>query len=1494
MKRLLLPALCSALLASPAPAQIDTNSNSLADEWEKAWNNNSLFPPAFNPQADPDGDGWKNLVEALAGTNPFNSQPPTGIIFPEISATPATYEPLPPGETPPPPSVPPQDPFAPGGSSPPGGPAAVLLDPPVVTLTWPTIPGKTYRAHVSENLSTWLPASETFLGSGIHQSYETEPLNSDGTIPAKLFWRVETGDTDSDGDTLTDYEEIRRGLNPFSKDSDGDGIPDNTDPAPLVNSLQPAWDADSTDPAGGNLFASFNFTPNGGATGHVPDISGNTRHGTARVATTPTFHLPSATPPNAEGIAGSGLHCADTRHLAFAVRNPGINFQPVRSLSFWLKTKAADLEGVGQPIFCYASQFALYNQIGNASNPDAIRAYLRKQASGTGYEIVWYDWQNPGAVIRERWILALTKDQLDGNWINLTFVWQGGGGLSQSSHWACYANGTRQTRTQFYFTRFQSTSAFPGTPQDTFLIGAVAAGPNAANNNASVTATFKGSLDRVRLYTSALTPAQVTSIVSQDADNDGLWDSTEMSSSTWKDTNSNGRRDPGEIHYPNGNPLFWQPANTDTDSDGLTDIFEQNTTRTIFHNHDTDGDLLPDGWEHRNGLDPLSAAGIHGTTGNPDGDGADNFDEWRFLSNPNSAHSDTDGVPDGVEIGQGSHPADPTDNGQAPPPAEKLTLRILVGDPSGSHSERWRIEAEEVATGRTVLRHASRNYGEMSTPAASTFSQFKPGKAYRFKLRHAGTDPALLKTDPEGVTYPDYDWSLQISYKDAAGNFISLASPAQTEYLVIDPYNDATKTRSPDPPLLLAPEFPWGSIGQGTAARYDYRERVEAMSVIMLPLSITPDTNRDGKIDLTDRGKNDSERPWHFWLNDDDDSGATGGTDIPQGPETAGINAANYAVDGERDLVDFFPLDLGLSDVLKVLPESKYTYRLLHPNTKNDPALKIVQAGDLSAGDSDDYLRTKETAVSVTGISSLPVHNSGRPLDARFINKLREGTGLLLVEALRPSNRPVKLEIKRKGEGGAVVAEIPFHIRFAPVENLYRHLNLRDETGGSGGQPDQPTPPSYPDELCNEDWLVTLHGYNVNGEEARGWHAEGFKRFFWSGNRTKFVGVSWHGDETKIFGQGTPKYYENVENGFNTAPLLAQYLNGLQGGRKFLFSHSLGGLVVADAMANHGAVVEKAFLLNAAMPTESLLPKAFVSNDPHMEPGPWRAYPEAIKSSEWYKLFSAADARSKLTWRGIFHSAVPKMKIFYSPGEEVLTAFPLDLEADPGIAVEDPVGKYAFALQAMLKGMLGSEPDTVQSTAKAKFISLLTHVFSGLSPASDTAGWAINASPDGGSEAYNTQVPNTTNYAYRPPTWFDARVQLPAFRERLRTDPAFRPALPDGCSGLYDPSQGSQIAGTQWKFNRMIGQMIPERSLPAGGAGGSGVAGEALSLATKTALSGGSIATYDMQANRNGWPANRPLQFGNGWRHGDIRSVSYLYVWKTWNQIVEDGNLSHE
>ena len=189
------------LTSLPAPAIVDTNNNTVSDIWEKHFNNGNLLPNLV-PQADPDGDGWTNTHEAAAGTNPFDPNPPDGIIRPDIVHIPATYI---------------------TGAS--GDPE--ILTPEAVTLTWPTLPGKQYTLHYSPDLSegSWQPVEAPYNGNGSITEYGIPLTQENGSTPDKLFWRVAVGDIDTGGDGVTNAEELALGLNPLLADTIP-GVPD--------------------------------------------------------------------------------------------------------------------------------------------------------------------------------------------------------------------------------------------------------------------------------------------------------------------------------------------------------------------------------------------------------------------------------------------------------------------------------------------------------------------------------------------------------------------------------------------------------------------------------------------------------------------------------------------------------------------------------------------------------------------------------------------------------------------------------------------------------------------------------------------------------------------------------------------------------------------------------------------------------------------------------------------------------------------------------------------------------------------------------------------------------------------------------------------------------------------------------------------------------------------------------------------------------------------
>lgn len=236
--------------ASPLIAIQDSNGNNLSDVYEKHYNGGVLFS-ASNPDhaadADPDGDGQTNADESVMGTNPFSAAMPGGVVRCTIVNHPAS--------------------------------------PSMFTISWPSVSGKVYKLSTSTNLLTWADSPDLIPGDDTTIELGVDAMYQDGTVPEKTFWRVVIEDEDPDSDTLTTWEELQLGYNPYHHDSDLDGYADNVDTEPLVSASQ-------SDPDGANLQASLT---NNSLIG---------RWDFEVASTTSRNHGFPSTPPNIGGLPG--------------------------------------------------------------------------------------------------------------------------------------------------------------------------------------------------------------------------------------------------------------------------------------------------------------------------------------------------------------------------------------------------------------------------------------------------------------------------------------------------------------------------------------------------------------------------------------------------------------------------------------------------------------------------------------------------------------------------------------------------------------------------------------------------------------------------------------------------------------------------------------------------------------------------------------------------------------------------------------------------------------------------------------------------------------------------------------------------------------------------------------------------------------------------------------------------------------------------------------
>ena len=758
MKRLFISAAGLWLLgALPAHALIDTNTNGLSDLWEKAFNANTLFSaanPDHDPAADPDGDDWTNLQEAAAGTDPFDATTPGGFVLPLISHTPGTYEQ---GDV----SAPPADPDPDAADPPP-----ILIDPPTVTLTWPSLAGKAYQVAVSENLIDWTPASGAFFGAGIPLSYESQNLHADGNVPSKLFLRVAVSDTDTDGDNLSDWEEGSLGTNPFSPDTDRDGIPDDVEIAdetdPNLNQLH--LDPDGIGLANAGLMvglkANWTFEE---ANIPIANLFGKfeARCENMALATTPSwpvlvpFQNNGATGFLRRGFVSQGLPIADKSIFGDGKVFTGITNS--FTLSFWHRFQKDSVKN-GDAIYkciwslsdCRPAQSSI------ASNTLAIR---RKSATEEEIYLGAYTWGATGgvpnsSVIGKSFTRPLgTAD--DGNWHQYTIIRTAG-------KYTLYIDGEAipgLNNQSIPWLDIPLNKPTPTTPTDynydwnTF--GRMA--PSLAQNQTL------GTFDRIRLWSRPLDVNESTALYREDIDNDGLWDVSENKTAIWTDTNLNNNREAGEYGFISS-PLLWENTVRDTDGDGLTDLAEQNVHETDIAHPDTDGDLLPDGWEVTNSLDPLNTTGIHGGSGNPDNDGLSNLDEYSFVSDPRKADTDGDGMNDGPEVAGGSNPSDPGDNGQPLPAAKRVSILLGIGDQSGSDSEDYVMNIHRIdpVTGAEIRFHTHRSGGHGSYHEL-TRHIFRKGETYTFQIDWQSSTQGSSGYDPNAPDKgPDYDYTFKV------------------------------------------------------------------------------------------------------------------------------------------------------------------------------------------------------------------------------------------------------------------------------------------------------------------------------------------------------------------------------------------------------------------------------------------------------------------------------------------------------------------------------------------------------------------------------------------------------------------------------------------------------------------------------------------------------------------------------------------------------------
>ena len=647
---------------------------------------------------------------------------------------------------------------------------------------------------------------------------------------------------------------------------------------------------------------------------------------------------------------------------------------------------------------------------------------------------------------------------------------------------------------------------------------------------------------------------------------------------------------------------------------------------------------------------------------------------------------------------------------------------------------------------------------------------------------------------------------------------------------------------------------------------------------------------------------NSKDRPLLIWVNDDNDEGEInkGIKSEGDGPGNSEPDWDNGTVDGMRDLVDFFPIYIDVEALVDSLAPTHYDYVLkeatgslnffmgaLNKELKIDPDRKDKYINPSS------ILRHQPTATAFAKAEVTNITASGVVIDPDFIRQsVDRSGGVIYIEAAKesPLGQPleVKLEI-RKISTGEVVNSSSLWVQARPVQEMFRHIDLSqiegirhaDDVDGEAFE-NSSTPIGYPDERNSPDYFVFLHGFNVPGKGARGWHTEIFKRLYQLGFSGRFIGVTWHG---KV---GTANYHESVYNAFVTSSHLkgelAKYTPDIKS--LTMAAHSLGNMVVSNAIAEEGLKPDHYFMFNAATPIEAYASDQQIGecNDPErdlpmsncmMEKG-WKGYPEAVMSSEWHTLFQADDPRTEITWRDRFEPVLKYAYNFYSEGEDVLENGD-ESESVLGNILENGFTRHAWVTQEIGKGcqniLFGPLNDPCSAGWKFNAVAEdLKVIGKAYRPGGDSS--SVSYKKLSASEATEAREQPTTNPAHLS----DEELAQYGFFNQFQYMDLYAPiARGNDIRDKKGPDRSDVEALLKKKEVTwdLLAHAIPARSFAVG-------ANPITKLESKN---------FNMHKLRDDyWPQERLKdEFKDDWLHSDFRNMALPYVYQVYETMLKLG-----
>ncbi len=360
------------------------------------------------------------------------------------------------------------------------------------------------------------------------------------------------------------------------------------------------------------------------------------------------------------------------------------------------------------------------------------------------------------------------------------------------------------------------------------------------------------------------------------------------------------------------------------------------------------------------------------------------------------------------------------------------------------------------------------------------------------------------------------------------------------------------------------------------------------------------DGNRDGKIEPTESDRTTTEKPYRFWLNDDDDTEIDRDTGLVAETEQVPAFQPDHSLHrimSRRNLEDFSRLWIDFGPIWYDVLIGNVQIGLKWKDAESgEPAINVYPSADGEG--SDDYLKDDDAAgAQITGVFNDAVRDeTGKQTvdtEGVFMFKSNYWNGLtgdnpvkcLLFEGVSEGKGELEVVFfdsvgNQIGEGGSVWLDLK------NIKKMYE----RFDASGSNQWP----PVTFePDPNETGETIVFVHGWNQSPDGSSNFAETLYKRIWHRGFKGRYAAIRWNTDWSSAFnnvpliGETLDAYLADYNDSEHEAWLageaLKNFVTSLPGNTKNLVAHSMGNVVVGSAF-RHEMTVDNYSMLHAAVP----------------------------------------------------------------------------------------------------------------------------------------------------------------------------------------------------------------------------------------------------------------------------------------------------------------------